>query len=186
MIALLRGTILFAGAALLGSGASAEEIVPLAGCYARVYDAAHLKAHPGQIVRRARLSVRKTAIPREAGEKQPILADAALALYVGKDVFASIGACYWAGVGLVCNAALSAQEARPCRSADDGVRECRVPGGDPGSFELAQKPDGLRVTIRERLELPGPEDRGSYLYLSPDNSENRAFLLQPAPDTACK
>jgi hypothetical protein len=172
--------------AFVAARAESEEIVPLAGCYARVYDAAWLKAHPGQIVRRVTLSVAKTSAPRTPGEKQPILADAMLATWSGKTTFSTIGACYWERLGLVCNAALSAEETRLCRTKTDGVRDCRLSMTDSGSFELAQKPDGLLLTVRERLELSGPTDRGSFLYLSPENPENRAFLLQPVPEANCK
>ncbi|QGM98531.1 hypothetical protein [Methylocystis parvus] len=164
----------------------AEEIVPLAGCYARLYDAAWLKAHPGQIVRRVTLSVTKTAVPRTPGETQPILADATLAMWSGQTSFSTVGACYWERVGLACNAALSAEERRLCKTKEDGVRDCRLSMTDSGSFALTQKPEGLLVTVRERLELLGPMDRASFLYLSPSNAENHAFLLQPVPEANCK
>lgn len=166
--------------------ARAEEIVPLAGCYERTYDAAWLKARPGQIIRRVTLSVQKTSVPQTPGEKQHIVADAFLGLWSGNKSFGSIGACYWEKVGLVCNAALSAQETDACKNKSDGVRNCRISFDDAGSFELAQKSDGLLLTVHERLELPGPEDRAEYLYLSPSNAENHAFLLQPVPEARCK
>lgn len=179
----LAATILFAQFASL---VRAEEIVPLAGCYARLYDAAWLKAHPGQIIRRVTLLVTKTAVPRTQGEKQSILADASLAMWSGKESFSTLSACYWEKVGLVCNAALSAEETRLCKTREDGVRDCRVSMTDSGSFALAQKPEGLLVTVKERLELLGPVDQTSFLYLSPTNAENHAFLLQPLPEAACK
>jgi hypothetical protein len=172
--------------AVFAAQAKAEEIVPLAGCYERVYDTAWLKAHPGQIIRRVTLSVQKTSVPQTPGEKQHVVADALLGMWPGKQGFGSIAACYWEKVGLICNAALSAQETDTCRSRADGVRNCRIAFDDSGSFELAQKPEGLLLTIHERLELPGPEERGDYLYLSPSNTENHAFLLQPAPEARCK
>jgi hypothetical protein len=174
------------GGALAAAGASAEELVPLAGCYERVYDAAHMKAHRDQIVRRVTLFVAKTAVPQTPGEKQPILADALLAVWSGKTAFSAVGACYWERVGLVCNASLSAEETRICKTKADGVRDCRVSMTDSGAFEISQKPEGLLLTVRERLELPGPLDAGQFLYLSPDNPENHAFLLQPAPAASCK
>ncbi|WP_457796351.1 hypothetical protein [Methylocystis sp. S23] len=180
------GLLAAAGLAHFAPPAQAEEIVPLSGCYERIYAAAWLKAHPGQIVRRVTLSVTKTSAPQTPGEKQPILADAMLATWSGKTTFSTIGACYWERLGLVCNAALSAEETRLCRTKADGVRDCRLSMTDSGSFELAQKPEGLLLTVRERLELPGPTDRGSFLYLSPENAENRAFLLQPVPEANCK
>ena len=44
------------------------------------------------------------------------------------------------------------------------------------------------MTVVERLEMPGPDagGRSSYLYLSPDNAENHAFLLQPTDAKACE
>jgi hypothetical protein len=184
----LRGVGLFAAAymALVSPDGRAEEIVPLAGCYERVYDPAWLMAHRGQIIRKVTLSVVKSSVPQTPGEKQRILADAMLAMWSGKSAFSTIGACYWERVGLVCNAAISAQEKELCKSQEDGVRACRMSFTDSGSFELAQKPEGLLVTIRERLELPGPEARGTFLYLSPRNHENHAFLLKPAPEASCK
>ncbi|WP_442753392.1 hypothetical protein ACNHKD_10280 [Methylocystis sp. JAN1] len=174
--------------ALFAATVRAEEVIPLAGCYERVYDAAWLKAHRGQIVRRATLSVAKTSVPETPGDKQPqpILADALLAIWSGDTAFSTIGACYWERVGLVCNAALSAEETRLCKTGEDGVRDCRLSLTDPGSFELTQKPEGLLVSVRERLELSGPTDRGSFLYLSPSNAENHAFLLEPVPAARCR
>lgn len=166
--------------------AGAEEIVPLAGCYERVYDAGWLKAHRGQIVRRATLLVTKTNVPETPGEQQPVLADALLVMWADETAFSTIGACYWDKTGLACNASLSAVKAPLCKSGEDGPRACRLSQTDPGAFEIAQKSAGLMLTVRERLELPGPTDGRTFLYLSPDNAENRSFLLQPAADAACR
>src|SRR5262249_54983310 len=46
--------------------------LPLIGCYDRVYDAAHLAAHKGQLVARATLSV-KSAPPEWPGAHSPPL-----------------------------------------------------------------------------------------------------------------
>ena len=46
---------------------------------------------------------------------------------------------------------------------------------------------GLMVTILRRLELVHePYDGGPFLYLSPGNTENHAFALRPAPESACQ
>lgn len=180
-----RGALAVAFLFLLAP-ARAEEIVPLSGCYERVYDAAWLKAHPGQIVRRVTLAVTKTSVPETPGEEQKILADAQLVMRAGETAFSTIGACYWDKFGLACNASLSAGEARRCKTKEDGVRDCRHATDDPGSFEIAQKSAGLLLTIRERLELTNPLETSAFLYLSPDNAENRAFLLKPAPEAACR
>lgn len=166
--------------------ARAGEVVPLAGCYERAYDAGWLKAHPRQFVGRATLLVTRTSVPETPGETQPILADALLVLWAGETAFSTIGACYWDKVGLACNASLSEVKAPLCKSGGDGPRVCRLPDTNPGVFEIAQKSAGLQFTIRERLELPGPTDGRAFLYLSPDNPDNRAFLLQPAPASACR
>jgi hypothetical protein len=166
--------------------AAAEEVIPLSGCYERRYDAAWLEAHPGQIVRRVTLAVTKTSVPETPGEKIKILADAQLVMRTADMAFSTIGACYWEKLGLVCNAALSAAETRRCKTKEDGVRNCRLSTDDSGVFEIAQKGAGLLLTIRERLELTGPLEGASFLYLSPENTENRAFLLKPAPEATCR
>ncbi len=166
--------------------AAGEEVVPLSGCYERVYDAAWLSAHPGQIVRRVTLSVTKTSFPETPGETLKILADAQLVMRTADAAFSTIGACYWDKLGLACDASLSAAETRLCKTKEDGVRNCRLSTGDPGSFELAQKGAGLLLTIHERLELTDPLETGAFLYLSPQNTENRAFLLKPAPEAVCR
>ncbi len=181
-----RWALVAACCAFLEAPAKAEEITPLAGCYERSFDAAWLKAHPGQIVRRATLLVTKTSVPETPGEKESILADAMLVLWTGENAFSTIGACYWDKLGLACNASLSAVKAPLCKTGEDGPRACRLPDDNPGVFEIALKNAGLMMMIRERLELGGPTGERSFLYLSPDNSENRAFLLQPAPEAACR
>ena len=62
------------------------------------------------------------------------------------------------------------------------MRHCRIGYDKSGAFRIAAQPEGVLVTVVERLEMPGPDagGRSSYLYLSPDNAENHAFLLQPA------
>ncbi len=171
---------------VVSAQSGAEEIVPLSGCYERRYDAAWLDAHPGQIVRRVTLSVAKTSVPETPGEKQKILADAELVMRTADAAFSTIGACYWDRLGLTCNASLSAAEVKSCKTKEDGVRNCRLSTSDSGSFELAQKSAGLVMTIKERLELTGRLETGAFLYLSPENTENRVFLLKPAPEATCR
>jgi hypothetical protein len=173
----------FIAAAVLPAGAATEP--PLAGCYERVYDAAHLAAHKRQLVVRVTLSV-KPAAPETRIDKTHI-ADGNLKIWVRgkKQSFDSDGACWAEGDGLLCNGSLSAAEAETCKSKRDGVHECRMGGDDAGSFHLAGKPRGVLLTIRERLELvPAPYDDGPFLYLSPSNAENHAFLLNKTE--ACK
>ena len=168
-----------AGLVLAGSAASAAE-PPLAGCYERVYDAAHLSVHKGQLVVRATLSVAETK-----GFDAPIIADSDLKLWVrGKTKsFESHGACQAEGNNLVCNGSLSAAEDTTCKSKRDGLRDCRIDSSDPGGFKVEGKPEGVLVSIPKRLELlQAPHDGGPYLNFSSSNAENRAFLLKK---TAC-
>jgi hypothetical protein len=169
------------GLVLLAGAASAAE-PPLAGCYERVYDAAHLSAHKGQLVVRATIAITPTK-----GFDAPIVADASLKLWVrgkGKNLdksFDSTGACTAKGNTLTCAGSLSAAEDTTCKSKADGLRQCRVDGGDAGGFKVEGKPEGVLVSIPKRLELlQDPYDVGPYLNLSAGNAENRAFLLTKA------
>ena len=160
---------------LAASVAGAAE-PPLAGCYERVYDAAHLSAHKGQLVVRATISITETK-----GFGAPIVADAALKLWVrGKaKSFDSTGACTAKGDTLNCVGSLSAAEDTTCKSKRDGLRECRIDGSDAGGFKVEGKPEGVLMSIPSRLELlQNPYDVGPYLNFSASNAENRAFLLK--------
>jgi hypothetical protein len=168
----------------LGSECGACRRAPLAGCYERVYDAAHLAAHKDQLVTRLALSVGKTDAFDQTGP-HPFIADGVLKMWVrGKDKsFDSVGACWAESYGLLCNASLSAAEASTCRTKQDGLRQCRIDPGDAGSFKVEGKPDGVLISIPKRVELlQQPYDGGPYLNFSASNFENRAFLLMK---TAC-
>ncbi len=171
------------GAVLAADPSGATQDPPLAGCYERVYDAAHLAAHEGQLVVRATLSV-----TRPQTRLDSVIANGNLKIWIRgrKQSFDSLGACSAAATGLLCGGSLSAAEADTCRSKRDGVRECRMDGEDAGSFQIEARPEGVLVTVRERLELvPAPYDAGPFLYFSPTNAENRAFLLKKAAQN-CK
>ena len=172
-------------------GASfAAAAAPAPGCYERVYDMAHLAAHPGQLVVRATVLVK----PLDADEAKTLgpsfSADAHLKMWVKgqKPGFDSFGACRPAEDGLACEGSLSAAEADECKSKSDGVhRDCRIGAATTGAFGVAVKADGLMVTIQRRMEfVPEPYDGGPFLYLSPGNVENHAFALKPAPNSSCK
>ena len=170
--------------ALLPLRAGAET-VPLEGCYERLYDTAHLAAHRDQIV--VRLTLRIARAKPETRTRETQIADANLKMWVRrhKQSFNSLGACSVSGDGLTCGGSLSAAEADTCRKPRDGVHDCLIDiNNDPGSFDIQPRPDGVLVSVRERLELvPAPYDAGPFLYLSPNNAENRAFLLKR---TACR
>jgi hypothetical protein len=189
---LLKKTIppvLAIAAFCLGANVAAAE-APAPGCYERVYDAAHLAAHPGQLTVRATVLVK----PLDADEARTLgpsfSAEAHLKMWVKgqKQAFDSFGACRPAEGGLSCEGSLSAAEADECKSNGDGVHQnCRIGAATTGAFGVAVKADGLMVTIQRRLELvPEPYDGGPFLYLSPGNAENHAFALKPAPDSSCK
>jgi hypothetical protein len=107
-------------------------------------------------------------------------------MWVKDAAYSTIGACAWEKTGLSCVASLSERRAPTCRSGEDGVRDCRLPSGDPGAFELTQKAAGLTLSVRERLELAGPLDSQSFFYINADNAAQAALALQPAPASACR
>lgn len=175
----------FAAMAVFAPGvACAAATIPMAGCYERVYDAVHLRQHKGQIVRRVQLSVK----PSNFGAGFPPISGELIFWVIGhKQSFSSSGACEERSGALRCNGSLSAAEADDCKGKHDGVRDCREPSGDAGSFRVTEKPGGVLVTITARLEVAeSNEDAGPpFLYLDPGNAENHSFLLPKAADTAC-
>jgi hypothetical protein len=183
---LFRRIAVATGAVLAASVASAADAPPLAGCYERVYDAAHLSMHKGQLVVRATISIGATRAGVQTDNRDPIIANGDFKIWVrGRhQSFDSLGACRAEGNNLNCGGSLSAAEADTCKSKRDGVRQCRIDSTDAGSFTVEGKPQGVLVSIRERLELvQAPYDGGPYLYFSSTNVENRAFLLNR---TICK
>ncbi|MGZ9116837.1 MAG: hypothetical protein ACXW3V_07835, partial [Methylocystis sp.] len=155
------------------------------GCYARAYDTAHLFAHKKQIVDKAWLSIET----RKDTPPYPFSATLQFSTKGrGKATFSTFGACKEDRGALLCNASVSAEETDRCKAKNDGVHHCRIGYSESGSFRIAALAEGVLVTVVERLEMPGPDagGRSSYLYLSPDNAENHAFLLQPADAKACK
>ena len=169
-----RYVFLIAGIALAAPLASAARL--LEGCYQRIYDAAHLSAHKGQLAVRLTLSVTPAAPATQVSKTH--IADGDLKVWVRgrKQNFDSLGACAAAAGGLLCGGSLSAAEADTCKSKRDGVHEdCRMGGDDPGSFQIEARGEDVLVTIRERLELvPAHYDAGPFLYFSPANAENHA------------
>ncbi len=174
------------GAALVVGAAGATKAPPLAGCYERVYDTAHLTAHKGQLVVRATLSIGVASAEWQTDKGHSIIANGDLKIWVrGRNQsFDSLGVCRAEDDGLHCNGSLSAAEADTCKSKRDGIRQCRIEGA--GSFQVVGKPEGVLVTVQERLELvPAPYDSGPFLYFSPTNAENHAFLLKKTSEV-CK
>ncbi|MFO1101960.1 MAG: hypothetical protein U1E20_03525 [Methylocystis sp.] len=178
-----------AGAALLLMATQASAETPLAGCYERIYDEAHLGAHRRQIVRHVRLKIAPTSVsPSEGGDKPPV-ADALLQVWAGQrqTSFDSLGVCWPEADGLVCNGSDSAAEMRRCRTNAPGVRDCRIENAHSGRFRISPRSDGAHVVVAETLELPQTgSDVGPFLYLSPGDPENRDFLLKAAPQKTCQ
>lgn len=169
--------------------AEARAEAPRAGCYERVYDAAHLKTHRGQFVRHARLKLGPTSVPKSEGGANPPVADAILQIWAGtqRTSFDSLGVCWAEGESFVCNGSDSAAETRACKTKAPGLRFCRIEGAHDGRFRIEARPEGLAVKVVELLELPQTgSDAGPFLYLSPDDAENRDFLLKAAPAKACE
>jgi hypothetical protein len=189
MRATMTGRLWRTGAAILLAVTQASAETPLAGCYERVYDEAHLGAHRRQIVRHVRLKIAPTSVsPSEGGDKPPI-ADALFQVWTekGKKSFDSLGVCWPEADGLVCNGSDSAAETSLCKTKIPGVRDCRIEGAQSGRFRIAPRPDGAHVLVTETLELPQTgSDVGPFLYLSPNDPENRDFLLKAAPQKTCQ
>jgi hypothetical protein len=165
--------------------------VPAPGCYERVYDAAHLAAHPGQFVVRATVLIKQPDAAEAAALGASYVARADFRVWVKgqKPSFDSLGACRGANGGLSCEGSVSAAEAGDCNSDRDGVHgNCRIiRAANTGAFGIVAQSDGLVVTIQRQLELvQAPYDGGPFLYLSPGNLENHTFALKPAPEAACK
>jgi hypothetical protein len=181
---------LAAAACLLRASVASAE-VPQPGCYERVYDAAHLAAHPGQLVTRSTVLVKPIDAATKAMLGPSHELEAVLRFWVRgqKQSFDSHGSCQSANGGLACEGSVSAAEAAECKTDRDGVRnDCRIISAvNDGAFGVTAQSDGLMVKILKRLELvTAPYDGGPFLYLSPGNTENHAFELKPAPDQACK
>lgn len=185
-----KQVLVLAAALAVSAGGARAQSAPFEGCYERVYDDDHMKTHRGQIVRRVKVKIGASAFGKpEPGDKTPIVADAAVMIWVGKrkTSFDSLGACWTEGDTLLCNASLSAAEIDACRKKTDGIHECRIDSSNAGSFKIERKPEGLLLSVRERWELPqAASDVGPYLYLSPSNRENHDFLVKTAPAETCK
>ena len=165
--------------------------VPAPGCYERLYDAAHLAAHPGQFVVRATVLIKQPDAAEAAALGASYAARADFRVWVKgqKPSFDSLGACRGASGGLSCEGSVSAAEADNCKTDRDGVHgNCRIiRAANTGAFGIVAQSEGLVVTIQRQLELvQAPYDGGPFLYLSPGNMENHAFALKPAPEAACK
>ena len=123
-------------------------------CHARTYTAEHLAAHPKQKV--TRFFVVRSDM--DDGGPRRFEVGFGFRLTGSPDVFAATAGCVARGDGAACTVE-----------------------GDGGGFTLAPRPDGLLVSVDERLEVEGVEG------FSPDlhDSDDRAFRLYVSPPEAC-
>jgi hypothetical protein len=155
------------------------------GCYERAYDAAHLKAHKGQFVLRARVEIVAPFDEQLTAKSTTIVANADFRVWVRghKKRFESYGACAAQAGALACGGSVSAAEDDYCDHNRPGVHDCRVDDADAGDFKIEARPEGVLVTIIRRLELLyEASDSGPYLNLVEDDAENHAFLLKRTGD----
>lgn len=158
LIATIAAVILAAPAASAADSFYATYIAERGGvvpCYARTYDREHLAAHPKQKV------VHFFATHSEAEHlKPPKSFDLSFGFRLkdSTDSFASEAGCAAKGDGAVCSVE-----------------------GDGGQFRLTPRPDGLLVTVVERLQVEGMES------FSPDlaDSDDRDLRLYLSPASEC-
>ena len=133
-----------------------DSLTERGACFARDYDAAHLRAHPDQTVTHFHL-----------GDPGPDWRDAqtqghynlAFGFLVvgGDDVYAGIGICEPRGAMAACDIE-----------------------SDGGAFTIEPNGSGLRIRLT-RMQAEGMSDFSPDLALS----DNRVMLLYPAPSAAC-
>ena len=139
------------------------------GCWGRVYDAAHLKKHPGQRV----TAITAVIDPRTpAGEQDPgpYAARVAATLRGNTETFTTLA---------------------PARCAPDGEAgnqlRCILDGFFMGQFRLEQAGKNIKLVMRDGdgvVLVPGV-DLGAFVRLTPANPEHAVFLLNPQPASAC-
>jgi hypothetical protein len=153
-----------AAAALFAASmpAGALAAAPAMGCYARVYDAAHLAAHPKQTV-----SSLAVALKPLTGQGAYVVTASAVFRIRGKS-----GRQYVGG---------------DCSRNGDVVR-CYM-DDDAGEFDAVRTAAGVKVTVTASLRLAGAgqaSDESEGPYVDPANPEDRVFLLSPAAAAACR
>lgn len=179
----LRLPCLALAIAMGAAPAPAADVLPATGCYERVYDAAHLKAHEGQFVVRARMEI-VSPFEEQLTDKAtatPIVANGDFRVWVRgrKKRFESYGACKARGGALMCLGSVSAAEDDYCNHSKPGVHDCRVDDVDAGAFTIETRPGGIVIKIEKRLELLYEgSDTGPYLNLVEDDAQNHDFLLE--------
>ena len=133
-----------------------EGLTTPGACYARLYDAAHLAAHPHQTVTRFFLGD-----GGEAGRttQSPGHFSVAFGFQVvdRQDIYSGVGICEPRGAGASCDIE-----------------------GDGGSFTIQPNGEDLRV-VATRIEIEGPNDFSPDLALA----DNRVMVLHRAQTSEC-
>lgn len=159
----VRVLVLSAATWVLAGAASADVMADLrvsGNCWARTYDAAHLRTHRGQHVRAFMLG--DGGVRRETGVPVTPQLDTAFGFRVAgsEQLYGGLAVCRAAGAGALC-----------------------AVEGDGGHFRLDPLPGRtLRLTITDRLQVEGDVD------FSPElgRGQDRVFDLARAPETACQ
>lgn len=154
MLGLGMSTTAFAGPVFDRLSGPAADRDP---CFARAYDADHLRRNPDQRVERISLKRQRVEVPAE-NNARVFSVKLAFHLRGGDDAYDVVGICRTRGQRADCTGE-----------------------GDTGAFRLSLSGEGLRLEVDGRLEVEG--ERGS----SPDlaRSDDRVFLLRPAQPAAC-
>lgn len=181
----MRQLLLTMLATFVAASVQAQEGVPSPGCYERAYGSEHFSVHQGQIIDHV------WAFVDPKGEHASLPYSVHLKFSVkgySKSTFETGGACAGDGSGIICNSDSSAEERSICKNKRDGVRSCRIDLGASGKFRAASATGGILISIIEQLEVGSSfnTEGYDYLYLSPTNAENHAFLLKPASEALCK
>jgi hypothetical protein len=125
-------------------------------CFARSYDAEHLRRNPRQRVAAIHLVRERVEVASENGPRR-FTVRVGFRLRSGAETFSTLAICTPAADGAAC-----------------------AGEGDTGSFRIAPAGEGLRLTIA-RLEVEG--ENGSSPDLA--RSDDRVFALRPARAGAC-
>ncbi|AVO45666.1 hypothetical protein C6569_11645 [Phreatobacter cathodiphilus] len=125
-------------------------------CFARAYDADHLRRNPRQKVVRIHLARERVDVADE-NNPQRFTVRIGFRLRVDRDSYETNAVC----------------------TGDGPAADC-TGEGDTGAFRLALAGEALRIEV-ERLEVEGARGSSPDLAVSDD----RVFLLRPAAASAC-
>jgi hypothetical protein len=143
---------------------------PWLGCWSKVYDAAHLTKHPGQLVTALTLAI-DPRTPKDESDPGAYRARIAASFRGNTDNFTGPEDARCAPV-----------------SATADKMHCFVDGLFLGQFWLERAGKNMKLampdTDDELVLVPGVE-LSAFVRLTPQNPEHALFLLTPAAATAC-